>query len=175
MVQASRPRTLILGLGNPLSGDDGFGAKVLDTLRHPETLDTHREVLDTHRCLDQASAPEASLVDVHTDLLNHIEDFATSDSVLLIDAILDPDNKIGKSGQVVVLRESEFLSWCETSPSAHQMSPLMAIKLFRQLYPEAHTRIFLVGLLVDKLTSSTHYATAVRIREAASTVLSLEP
>jgi hydrogenase maturation protease len=166
MIQSSCPRTLILGLGNPLSGDDGFGAKVLDTLRHPQTL-------DTHSCPEQTISPGASLVDAHTDLLNHIEDFAKYDSVLLVDAILDPDNKIGHPGQVVVLRESEFLSWSETSPSVHQMSPLVAIRLYRQLYPNTQTRIFLVGLLVDNLTSSTHYAIPARIREAAMAVLSL--
>jgi hypothetical protein len=36
----------------------------------------------------------------------------------------------------------------------------MAINLFHQLYPAAQTRIILVGLLVDKLTSSPKYTTA---------------
>jgi hydrogenase maturation protease len=154
MAQTSNPKTLILGLGNPLSGDDGFGAQVLGLLHQHET-----ELL-----------PGVSLIDAHTDLLNHIETFAACDRVVLIDAILDPENKLGKPGQVVALREEEFLPWSEASPSVHQMSPILAVKLFRQLYPAAQNTFTLVGLLVDQLTHAPRYATADRIHEAAAIV-----
>jgi hydrogenase maturation protease len=150
MGQASSPTTLILGLGNPLSGDDGFGTQVIKLLHQHE----------------KSFPPDTSLVDAHTDLLNYIEDFAAYDRVVLIDAILDPDKRLGNSGQIVVLCEEEFLSWSEASTSAHQMSPLLTVKLFRQLYPEAKTQISLVGLLVDQLTSSPRYATEDRLHDA---------
>jgi hydrogenase maturation protease len=145
---------LILGLGNPLSGDDGFGAQVLEFLHLDET----------------GSQPGISLVDAHTDLLNHLESFVAHDRVVLIDAILDPEKKLGQTGQVVVLHEEKFRSWSEASPSVHQMSPLLAVKLFRQLYPAAQTQISLVGLLVDRLTHASRYATADRVREGAAAV-----
>ena len=150
MRQSRSPKTLILGLGNPLSGDDGFGARVLDFLHRNGT-----EFL-----------PEATLVDAHTDLLNHIESFATYDRVVLVDAILDPENKLGKPGRIVLLHEKEFLDWSEASSSVHQMSPMLSVKLFRQLYPAAQTQIILTGLLVDQLTHALRYATDDRIREA---------
>jgi hydrogenase maturation protease len=152
--QASRT-TLILGLGNPLSGDDIFGPKALEQLRQSEPK----------------LPPSITLIDAHTDLLNHIEDFTKYDSVLLIDAILDPEGKLGEPGKVVVLDESKLQSLPETSSSIHQMSPLLAVKLFRTLHPEAQqTQITLVGLIVDQLTSEPRYAIADRIAEAAAVV-----
>ena len=150
MQQNRGPKVLILGLGNPLSGDDGFGARVLDLLHRNGT-----EFL-----------PDVTLVDAHTDLLNHIESFAAYDRVVLVDAILDPENRLGKPGQIVVLHEKEFLAWSEASSSVHQMSPTLSVKLFRQLYPAAQTQIVLTGLLVDQLTHALHYATDDRLGEA---------
>lgn len=117
--------------------------------------------------------PCVSLVDAHTDLLKYIESFQTFDRVVLVDAILDPENKLGKPGQVVVLHEEAFLSWPEASPSVHQMSPILAVKLFRQLYPAAQTQVNLVGLLVDQLTHAPRYATEDRLQEAAAAISAL--
>ena len=111
-----------------------------------------------------------TLVDAHTDLLNHIESFAAYDRVVLVDAILDPENKLGKPGQIVVLHEKEFLAWSEASSSVHQMSPMLSVKLFRQLYPAAQTQIVLTGLLVDQLTHALHYATDDRLGEAVMVI-----
>ena len=156
MRQPSR-KILIVGLGNPLSGDDGFGSQVLERLRRPET----------------PLPPGVTAVDAHTDLLNHLEDFAAYDEVVLVDAVLDPENKLGASGRVVVLREETFQPWTEASPGVHEMTPLLTVKLFRALYPQAETRFTLLGLAVDQLTSNTIYATEARIAEALDALLSL--
>lgn len=149
-------RTLILGLGNPLSGDDCFGARVV------ERLDSDGVV----RC------PGVSLKDVHTDLLNSIGEFAGYDQVILVDAVLDPEGRLGTPGRVSVIEEADFSEWAENSPSAHQMTPVTAVKLFRLLNPAAHTRICLVGLVVDQLTHDSVYATDDRVSAAATAVRS---
>ena len=92
---AARQKTLVVGLGNPLSGDDCFGARVVELLQRNGT----------------AFLPGVSLMDAHTDLLNHIGDFAGCDRVVLVDAILDPEGKLGRPGRVLVLNEEAFLSW----------------------------------------------------------------
>jgi hydrogenase maturation protease len=143
-----------VGLGNPLSGDDIFGPKVLEQLRESET-----QLL-----------PGIIMIDAHTDLLNHIEDFEKYDSVLLIDAILDPEGKLGEPGKIILLDEDAFQSFSETSQSIHQMSPLLAVKLFRTLHPEAQTQITLIGLIIDRLTAEPQYATPDRIVEAAAVI-----
>jgi hydrogenase maturation protease len=147
-----RKKMIVIGLGNPLSGDDGFGSRVLDLLKKT------------------ASHPDVDFKDAHTDLLGQIESFADYDCVLLIDAILDPERKLGLTGQVVVIDEDAFLSWPESSHGVHQMSPLLAVKLFRKLYPEAKTEIILAGLLVDHLEPVPVYATEAVIREAFETL-----
>jgi hypothetical protein len=53
------------------------------------------------------------------------------------------------------------------------MTPLLAVKLFRTLYPQAETKFTLVGLAVDQLTSKPIYATEARIAEALAAVQSL--
>ena len=147
-------KTLLVALGNPLSGDDGFGSRVLERLQGPAV----------------DFPPEVTLVDAGTDLLNHIETFAGYDHIVLIDAILDPESKLGRSGSVTIVDEKLFLAWSETSPSAHQLSPLTAIKLFRILHPSTNTRIHLVGLFVDRISHSPVYLTEERIEEAVSAI-----
>ena len=83
----ARQKTLLVGLGNPLSGDDGFGARVVELLQRNGTV----------------ILPDVSLVDAGTDLLNHIESFAEYDRVVLIDAILDPEASLACPACVLVL------------------------------------------------------------------------
>jgi Ni,Fe-hydrogenase maturation factor len=81
-----------------------------------------------------------------TDLLNHVEDFPSYNRVVLIDAILDPGGRLAGPGSILVLQENEFFSWSEASPGVHQITPLLGVRLFRALHPEAHTKILLAGL-----------------------------
>jgi hydrogenase maturation protease len=156
-LKESGKKTLIVGLGNPLSGDDRFGAQVLELLcRKGNEL-----------------PPGVSLADAHTDLLKHIEDFSGYECVVLIDTILDPAGKFGQAGRVVVLDEDAFRAWPEASQGVHQISPLLAAKLFRLFHPEAQTRIILVGLLVDRITHAPRLLTDERIQEAAVAVRAL--
>jgi hydrogenase maturation protease len=150
--QGSRT-TLVLGLGNPLSGDDAFGPQVIEQLRRSEP-----------------QPPGITLIDAHTDLLNYIEDFSKYDGVLLIDAILDPERKLGEPGALVLLDEAQLQSLPETSQSIHQMSPLLGVKLYRALHPESRTHISLIGLIIDRLTSKAHYASSDRIAEALAVI-----
>jgi hydrogenase maturation protease len=153
-LQQTRGTTLILGLGNPLSGDDSFGPKVIEHLRQSKT-----------------DPPQgATLIDAHTDLLNHIEDFMKYDCVLLIDAVLDPEGKLGRPGKIAVLHEHSFRSFPETSQSIHQMSPLLAVKLFRTLHPESPIQITLIGIIIDRLTAEPRYVTPDRIVEASELI-----
>ena len=124
-------RTLVIGLGNPLSGDDGFGAEVIERLRHTREL---RGAVD--------------LLDAHTDLLGHMDRFAGYDQVILVDTVLDA----GRSGEVVTCEEKGFIGWPDFAATCHQISPLTAVKLFRRLQPGAQTRIRLVALCVEEIT-----------------------
>lgn len=141
-------RVLVLGLGNPLSGDDAFGLEVVALLeRDPDV---------------------ASVADVATagaDLLAWLDVFPRYDRVLLMDLVLDPE----RAGAVRCLEESELDAWTHDSPSAHAMSPLLAWRLFRRLYPDCPTRLSLVVYVAAKVQPGVrtyeyrHLAAAVRI------------
>jgi len=136
----ARRRRLVLGLGNPLLGDDGFGSAVIELLRRRPDL------------------PAAvDLVDAHTDLLAQVETLGSYDEVVLVDVVIGA----GHPGVVEVVDEETFMRWPETSPSCHQISPLLAVKLFRALQPQAATRITLVALHADAVRAAPGVATSV--------------
>jgi hydrogenase maturation protease len=122
--------SLVVGIGNPLQGADGFGPAVIASLRASASL-----------------PPDTQLIDAHTDLLALIDRFAAFDQVVLVDAVLGDGR-----AEVIVFDEPAFAQWPTESPSSHQVSALVAVGLFRRLYPEARTRISLVGLNVDEVT-----------------------
>jgi hydrogenase maturation protease len=124
------PQTwLVVALGNPRQGADGFGPAVAARLRGARSL------------------PEGvDLADARTDLLAWIDRFAQYDRVVLVDAVLG-----GEPGRVAVFGEEVFGQWDEASPGAHSLSPLVAVKLFRQLHPGASTTITLIARCVDEL------------------------
>jgi len=136
----ARPRRLVLGLGNPLLGEDGFGSAVIELLRQRPDL-----------------SAAVDLVDAHTDLLAQVETLASYDEVVLVDVVIGS----GHPGDVQVVDEETFMRWPETSPSCHQISPLLAVKLFRALQPQAATRITLVALHADVVRAAPGVATSV--------------
>jgi Ni,Fe-hydrogenase maturation factor len=143
-----RPKRLVLGLGNPLVGEDGFGGAVIEWLRRRPDL-----------------SAGVDLVDAHTDLLAQVETLASYDEVVLVDVVVSvpgrptpgdagrakSDEGSGRPGTVTVIDEEAFARCPDTSPSCHQISPLLAVNLFRALHPEAATRITLVALHADGL------------------------
>lgn len=129
MPQRPLRRALVLGLGNPLAGDDGFGRAVLEILRA------------------QGPPPGVELRDAHTDLLGHLDQLAEVCQAVLIDAVLAP----GAAGQVMIYDEQQLGSFSTRASSGHQLSPAFGIKLFRTLHPDAPTRIDLVALGTEQI------------------------
>lgn len=135
-----QPTRLVVGLGNPLAGSDGFGSAVVARLRERDDL-----------------PGDVALVDAGTDLLGHLDSLASYDEVVLVDAVVGA----GGAGEILVVDESTFKTWPETTASSHALSPHVAVKLFRTLYPQAATRIVLVGLSVDAITLGEDLPAAV--------------
>lgn len=135
----------MIGLGSLLSRDDAFGLLVLDRLLQQKT----------------DSLPDANFIQADTDLISQIDRFSQYSQVILIDTVLDPDGGLGHRGDVLAINEDVLLTWPETSPSAHQFTPLMAVKLFRKLYPAADTRITLVAYCTDRVVMGTSGSNAL--------------
>lgn len=147
----NRKKALVIGLGNRLSGDDAFGPLVIDLLRQSGL----------------ERAPSADLLDAGTDLLGQIDRLASYELVILVDAVLDPRRGIGPPGKIVTLEEERFVAWPETSPSVHEISPLLALKLFRNLHPQAKTKVVLAALCVNEVRMGRTSATCLLSRRLA--------
>ncbi len=122
---------LVLGLGNRLSGADAFGPSVIDALA------TEGDV-----------PPDVTLLDVHTDLIGNLDRFAAYDHVILVDTILNET-----TAGVAVVDEPIFSSWDTRSAGTHEMSAVMAVRLFRTLQMKdapPHPRITLVAYRVSE-------------------------
>lgn len=123
------PRTLVIGIGNPLQGADAFGPAVVGRLR------ARRDLPDT-----------VDLEDGDTDLLASLDRFASFEHVVLVDAVLGDG-----TGGVVAIDEQTFSTWSLDSPGVHELSPVLVVRLFRRLYPASRARFTLVGLDVQQI------------------------
>jgi hydrogenase maturation protease len=118
-LQANAPekRPLILGLGNPLMGDDGAGARVVALLRGDPAVTA---------CADMEWAG--------TDLLRSASQLEGRDWVIVVDAL----ESAGQTGQVSVVEDRVAE---ERFQQAHWLSAAQAVELLRALMPSlAQTR-----------------------------------
>lgn len=121
--------SLVLGLGNSLVGADGFGAAVLERLRHEASL-----------------SAGVDLIDAGTDLLAHLDRFDGRDHVVLVDAVLHDGPP-----SVDTFDEPVFTAWDDRSVGAHAISPVAAVKVFRRLRrADGPPRITLIAYCVGE-------------------------
>jgi hydrogenase maturation protease len=102
---------LVLGLGNPLMGDDGAGARVTEMLARDSTVTDRAEVLTAG-----------------TDVLRSMERIDGREHVILVDAVECGD----KPGRISVLDEPLFE---ERQEYAHSLSAAQAVELMRSAMP----------------------------------------
>jgi hydrogenase maturation protease len=93
-------RTLVLGLGNPIMGDDGVGVAALQQLRDDWTL-----------------PPEVELVDGGTWGMNLLPMIESAERLILIDAI----NTGALPGTLTVLERHELPRYFSLKLSPHQI------------------------------------------------------
>ncbi len=92
--------TLVLGLGNPLMGDDGFGLAVLERMRR------RRDV-----------PRSAILVDGGTWGMNLLPEIEQCGRLLLLDAV----NAGKRPGSIIRLERNELPRWLSLKISPHQV------------------------------------------------------
>jgi hydrogenase maturation protease len=140
--EARVPGTVVIGLGNPLMGDDGLGLAALERLREAWDIPAGVELVDGGTW--------------GMNLLPIIED---AERVLLIDAI-----EIGAApGTEVVIPRDCLPRYLTTKISPHQvdLSDVLALAELRGTLPE-HTTA--VGLQPERVEMSTELSEAVRVR-----------
>jgi hydrogenase maturation protease len=115
-------RTLVLGLGNPLMGDDGAGVAALNRLR--EEWDVPDEV---------------ELVDGGTWGMNLLHLLESNDQVILLDAI----NTGSRPGTLALLRREDLPRYFAHKLSPHQLDlrEVLALAELRDALPASLTAI----------------------------------
>lgn len=136
---------LVIGLGNPLMGDEGIGWHLAGQLASDERLPETVEVMYGG-----------------TDLLSCADRMEERDRVVLIDAILD----LEAPGSVTVYRSFEDL--CSEPGGAHHLSVVDAIGLLQATSPAlASVEFTVVAIGVDYACIETDLSPAIAARVPA--------
>ena len=122
--QEAEPRVLVLGIGNVLWADEGFGVRALETLHQRFELPAH-----------------VKLVDGGTQGMYLLDHVCSASYVLVLDAI---DFKL-PAGTLRVFRDGEVPVWTDTMMSLHQATfqELLSLARLRDRFPD---RITLIGV-----------------------------
>ena len=110
-------RLVIVGMGNPLRGDDGLGPKLIEELSGKTGA----------LCIDVGTSPES----YGGKVLN-----AKPETILLVDAV-----HLGKSpGEYAILKKDEI---AESGVTTHNISPKLFIEY---LAAQSEAKIYLLGI-----------------------------
>ena len=142
--------TLLVGLGNPLAGDDGVGWHLADRLRSEPRLPHHVEVIQA------------------TDLLRLQDTIADRPWLILLDALLDD----GPPGRIVTLDALDALE--EQGASVHHLPPAQALGTLRAIDPAIRqVPVTFVGVTVTAATVGSDLSPTLqgRLDAAVSAVL----
>lgn len=149
----SPEQTLIVGVGNPLLGDEGIGCLVIERL-------------------SQMSMPaDVSIVDCGCDLLNLASYIDRPQRIIVIDAV----RAAGKPGQIYRFDFNELDEIQTKSASAHQLRMVDALRLLKQTYRSLTCcEITIIGIEPGALGLSTELSEQVKENIANLTRLVLE-
>ncbi len=131
---------LLIGLGNPLMGDEGIGWHLAERLREDPRLPANVEVI----CGG-------------TDLLRCTNQLEGRRHVILVDALLDH----GRPGEVVVTRDC-FEDFAARQGHAHSLSALQAVELLRAVTPGLEAvRFTLAAIRIAKASVRSELSAAL--------------
>ena len=145
-------RTLILGIGNPLLGDDGIGFHIAQELAN-EIKDENIDVKDT--CVDG---------------LNLLELIAGYHKVIIIDAIMTEDGEIGG---IYRLRPENFVGTVHPTTSPHNANLATAIEIGEKfLAGQMPGEIVIFAVNIQEVTEFTEEMTE-KVKEAIPRAVNL--
>jgi len=145
-------KTLILGIGNPLLGDDGIGFHIAQELTK-EIKDENIDVKDTS-----------------LDGLNLLELIVGYDKVIIIDAIMTED---GEVGEIYRLKPENFVKTVHFTTSLHNVNLATAIEIGRKFLTEQMPEeIVVFAVNIQEVTEFTEEMTG-KVRKAIPRVVNL--
>lgn len=145
-------RTLVLGIGNPILGDDGIGFHVAQELA--------REIKDEN----------VDVKDTSIDGFNLLDLIVGYDKVIIIDAIMTKD---GEVGEIYKLRPENFVRTVHLATSLHNANLATAIEVGRRFLAEQMPReVVVFAVEIEEVTKFTEEMTG-RVRKAISRAVNL--
>jgi len=146
-VPAPPAGVLVLGIGNVLWADEGFGVRAVETLHQRYRTPAH-----------------VSVVDGGTQGLYLLDYICAADRVLVLDAI---DYKLAP-GTLRLFRDADVPVWADTMMSLHQASfmELLSLARLRGRFPEKITLIGVQPDVLDDLGGSLSPLVRARLDEA---------
>jgi hydrogenase maturation protease len=143
------PNVLVLGIGNLLWADEGFGVRCVEALHQRFEFPEH-----------------VQLVDGGTQGMYLLDFVCSSQRVLVLDAI---DFKL-VPGTLRVFRDAEVPVWSDTMMSLHQATfqELLSLARLRDRFPEKITLIGVQPVELDDLGGSLSPQVKVRVDEAVA-------
>ncbi|MCM8776046.1 MAG: hydrogenase 3 maturation endopeptidase HyCI [Candidatus Omnitrophica bacterium] len=126
-------KVVILGIGNPLRGDDGFGPVLVQRLQG--------EVPAV--CIDAGTSPESYLGKIVQE---------SPDTILIVDAV----HLKSKSGDYEILTPSEILA---SGFTTHDISPKL---LMDYLHREIKAEIYMLGIEPERVTLGSEMSEPVK-------------
>lgn len=145
-------KTLILGIGNPLLGDDGVGFHVAQELA--------KETIDENIDIKVASA----------DSLNLLELIVGYDKVIVIDAIMALDGEIG---EIYKLRPENLTNTVQVATSVHHANLATTLEIgIKILAEQMPGEIVVFAVEIEEVTKFTEEMTK-KVKEAVPKVVNL--
>jgi hydrogenase maturation protease len=140
-------QVLVLGIGNLLWADEGFGVRAVEALHQRYVL-----------------PDSVAVVDGGTQGLYLLDHVCAADHVLVLDAI---DYKLAP-GTLRVFRDGQVPVWADTMMSLHQATfqELLSLARLRDQFPEHITLIGVQPDVLDDLGGSLSPAVRARLDEA---------
>ncbi len=140
MNNPATPEAVVIGLGNPLMGDDGMGLAALESLRDEWFFEPHVEFVDGGTW--------------GMNLLPFIEE---ASHVIVLDAI----HRGAPPGQFVELQRDEIPRYLSTKVSPHQID-LREVLALTELRGTTPKNLVAIGLEPKVVTMSTELSREVR-------------
>jgi hydrogenase maturation protease len=159
-----QPRTIVVGMGNPLLGDDGVGWRVAD-----EVEGLLRAARDAGRPI-----PDVEIERLGVGGLRLMECLTGYEAAILVDAAEFPDRPIGEVRSCCFDELAEFATG--HLDSAHDASLRTALTLGRRLgasLPESIHAVTVQARRTDEFSEELSPAVAAAIPAAAEAVVEL--
>ena len=157
---APRPRTLVVGLGNPTRGDDGVGWRVIDALR--DRLATDGGELPAHVEIDQLAVGGLTLM----------EQLVGYERAILVDAISSGSVPPGTVTCLPLAElETRLTGHLDSSHDAGLLAALAAGRALGAPLPDAITLVAVEARILDDFDAELSPAVAAAVPTAVEAVI----